>query len=312
MPANARILITGGNGRLAQRIARRLLSEGTAVTLAGRSLPDPAGLDVRSVAVGPVGGDTDWTDALRDATGVVHAGAMTRKGDGESDALFDVVNHQGTRALAGQAAAAGVRRFVQISSASIAGRVSPGRPLRVDDPPAPTGIYSQSKLAAEKALAEVAAATGLETVILRPPRIIGEPLGGNLALFERLIIRGIPLPFGSIAHNRRDNVSPASLVEMVVLALREPGAVGGTFYVTDDDPLSTRALVERIAARNGRRAILIPVPAAMLRAIIGVLPARFLGQLTRAEMTAELLDSFELDVEPAKRLLNWRARPGTL
>lgn len=308
----AHILITGGNGMLARQIASRLAAEGASITLAGRALPDPADRDWRCVAVGAIGPDTDWSDALKGVTAVVHAAAMTSVGANEGDELFDVVNHLGTRALAEQAVSAGATRLVQISSASIAGRVSSDRPLRTEDPPAPAGAYSRSKLAAERALAEVAAERGLEIVIIRPPRIIGEPLAGNLALFERLIRRRIPLPFGAVRHNRRDNVSPANLIEMIVLALHKSDAANEIFYATDDEPLSTRELAERIAARHGLRAVLVPVPGSVLRAIIAVMPTRLLGQLTREELATELLESFELDVEPAKRMLNWHALPGIL
>lgn len=305
-----RVLITGGNGALARRIATKLESLSVPVSLAGRSRPAPHG--GRSVEVGPIGPDTDWGEALKGVSHVVHGAAMTQLAANESEADFDLVNRGGTLALAEQAADAGVVRFVHISSASVMGRVSGGAPLSVGDAPRPESAYSRSKLAAEQALATIASSTRMAVVVLRPPRIVGDPLSGNLALFQRLIARGVPLPFGAITTNRRDNVSPGNLVGLILLALTHPEAAGRTFFATDDDPLSTRTLAERIASRSGGKARLIPVPAPLLRTIVRGMPKRLLGRLSRQEMAAELTESFHLDMAPARDLLGWQAEPGTL
>ena len=303
-----RVLITAASGALGMHLIAHLRGKGIAVAAAARGAIRglPEGTD--QFAVGPIDGGTDWRAALAGVTHIVHAAAQTQLGEGEDDRAFDAVNRDGTRNLAEQAAAAGVRRFVQISSAAVNGRISGREPIRVDAAPAPANAYARSKLAGEAALWEVAKATGLEVAVIRPPRIIWPELSGNLKLFEKLIARGAPLPFGRVAGNGRDNVSPENLVQLIALCLTHPAASGRIFFATDDDPLSTRELTVRIAARTGTRPRLLPVPNAVLRAIVGLMPARLLGRLNRQEMIAELLGDFLLDAGPAKSL-GWVPQP---
>ncbi len=307
-----RVLVTAASGAVARHLIARLRAGGVAVTAAARE--QVAGLppDVRTVAVGTVDGDTSWGAALTGVSHVVHAAALTTIAPDDDEAEFDMVNHRGTRALAEQAASAGVRRFIQISTAAVAGRRSGKAPIAPDGVTAPGNAYARSKLAAEAALWEISDRTRLEVVVVRPPRIIWPALKGNLRLFERLIGRGVPLPLGGIRDNARDNVSPDNLIAIIEACLTSPAAAGHVFFATDDDPLSTRALAERIGARLGRRARLVSLPPAVLRAVVAIMPARLLGGLNRQEMVSELLDDFRLDVRPTRERLNWRPEPGTL
>lgn len=307
-----RVLVTAASGAVARHLIARLCAGGIAVTAAARGEIDGLPHDVRTVAVGVVGGDTIWSDALTGVSHVVHAAALTTIAPDGDEAEFDAVNHQGTRALAEQAASAGVRRFVQISTAAVAGRRSGEAPIAPDGPTAPVNAYARSKLAAEVALWEVSDRTGLEVVVVRPPRIIWPALKGNLRLFERLIMRGVPLPFGAIRDNARDNVSPDNLIAIIKACLTSPVAAGHIFFATDADPLSTHALAERIGARVGRRARLVSLPPAVLRAVVATMPTQLLGGLNRQEMASELLDDFRLDVGPTCERLDWRPGPGTL
>lgn len=306
-----RVLVTAASGAVGRHLIARLVEQGVAVTAAARGAIADLPLDVRTVSVGRVDAATDWGDALSGISHVVHAAALTRIEAGEDEAEFDAVNHQGTRTLAEQAAAAGVRRFVQISTAAVNGRAATV-PIAPSGPTAPANAYARSKLAAEIALWEIAARTALEVAVVRPPRIVWPQLTGNLRLFERLIAKGVPLPLGAIRGNARDNVSPDNLVAIIEACLTHPGAPGHVFFATDGDPLSTRVLAERIGARLGRRTRLVPVPPALLRLVVAAMPARLLGGLNRDEMVSELLDDFRLDVAPTRERVGWRPVRGTL
>ena len=305
-----RVLVTGAGSGMAAALINDLLAAGRAVTgasrAAGRRLPP----GVRHVATGEINRSTDWSDALRDARTVVHCAGLTRLHPGESDRAFDVVNHQGTVALAEQSSASGVQRLVYISSASIVGRRSDSQPLDASSPPIITSLYSRSKFDAEQALFRIAATTGLEIVIVRPPRVVGTKLTGHLAVLARLIAHGLPLPFGALTQNRRDNVSLVNLSSLIELALTEPGAKGAIWYATDDDPISTRTMIARIAALEGCSARQVGVPELALRAMVTAMPRRLLGNLDSRAMLSELVDSYELDVAPQKRL-GWRSRQRT-
>jgi nucleoside-diphosphate-sugar epimerase len=297
-----RVLITAASGALGSALARHLIGRGIAVTAATRG--DAHGLPngVDHVVVGRIDGSTNWSAALCGVTHIVHAAAQTQLLEGESKDAYLSVNRDGTRNLAEQATMSGVRRFVQISSAAVNGRVSGPIPITALSKPAPANAYARSKLEAEAALWGVSDAAGLEVSVIRPPRILWSDLTGNLRLFERLIAKGIPLPFGLINKNARDNVSPESLIKLIDLCLESQEAVGGVFFATDEDPLSTRELALRLGARVGKRPWLVPVPIFALRAIVALMPDLLLGRLNRKEMLAELLEDFRLDIAPAKSL----------
>ena len=303
----ADILVTGASGALGGKIIRDLAAEGRTMRGAARgdapNLPDGA----RLFQIPEISGDTDWSEALAGADAVVHCAALTYlAGESAEAALaaFRKVNRDGTLALARQAAAAGARRFVYISSATVNGRSSAARPFTSSDRPAPPTPYSRTKLEAEQGLHQVAAETGLEVAIIRPPRILWPEITGNLALLKRLIERGLPLPFGLVSRNRRDNVSPDSLVGLVKVCLDHPAAAGRTFFVSDGEPLSTRELILRLGRKAGRKPRLVPVPPALLRLTIAAMPSRLLGRMNRREMADELLGNLELDISEA-RTLGW-------
>src|SRR5688572_16200663 len=93
-----------------------------------------------SFPVGPVDGDTDWTAALAGAGCVVHLAARTHVLDETArDPLPEYVriNVAGTGRLARQAAAAGVRRFVFMSSVKVNGERTGAHPYTEDDAPRP-------------------------------------------------------------------------------------------------------------------------------------------------------------------------------
>ncbi len=97
--------------------------------------------DAETIAIGSISSVTDWTEALKNVEQVVHLAARVHvMHDKSPDSLaeFRRVNVEGTAALARQAAAAGVRRFVFLSSVKVNGELTEaGHPFTADDAPAP-------------------------------------------------------------------------------------------------------------------------------------------------------------------------------
>ncbi|MDY6922396.1 MAG: NAD-dependent epimerase/dehydratase family protein [Pseudomonadota bacterium] len=302
----ARVLVTGGNGFLGEALAARLLADGRPVRVTVRATAEaPA---AGAVPVGDLADAPDWSDAVRNVDCIVHTAGRAHQpesADPEALAAFRRVNVDATLALAREAARAGVRRLVFISSAHVNGGVTHGRGFRADDAPAPVGAYAQSKLDAETGLAAIAAETGLEIVVIRPPLITGPGVKGNLASLYGALRRGLPLPFGLITGNRRDLVSRDTLCDLITVCLDHPAAAGRTFLVSDGAPLSTRALVERMADELGVRARLLPVPPALLR--------RLLAVVGRGRMATQLTGDLEIDIAATREALGWTpptSRPG--
>jgi UDP-glucose 4-epimerase len=178
----------------------------------------------------------------------------------DPEAAFDRTNHRATARLAAQAAEAGVRRFLFLSSVKVHGDRS-DRPLSAADVPAPTDAYGRSKLAAEQALARHSGR--MATVALRPPLVYGPGAKGNFLSLLRAVDRGLPLPLAAI-DNRRSLIHVENLADAILAALDAPS---GIYLPSDRDDVSTAMLVRRIAAALGRPARLFPVPPAILRGL---------------------------------------------
>lgn len=297
-----RILVTGASGFVGRAVVAELVRSGHRVTAAVRdAAATPVSDAWRCVGVGDLGGDTDWSDALCDIDAVVHLAARVHvMHDTAADPLaaFRAVNLVATGRLAAAAAAAGVRRFVFVSSIKVNGeQTRPGEVFRPDDKPAPQDPYGQSKWEAEQALAKVAAETGLEVAIIRPPLVYGPGVGANFLRLLKLVDAGVPLPFASI-DNRRSMVFVGNLASLVGACLTHPAAAGRTFLAGDGESLSTPALIRHLAAALGRAPRLWRCPPVLLD---------LLGRLAgRRQEVRRLLDSLAVADDSARQALDWR------
>lgn len=295
-----RVLVTGASGFVGRTVCPALTAAGHRVTAAVRTPPEaPVEGAGTTVAVGDIGPDTDWSAAFDGAEAVVHLAARVhRVGDTDTSALdaYRRTNVDGTRRLANAAAAAGIRRFVFLSSVKVHGDASPpGRALSEEDPPAPTDAYGISKWEAEQALADVAGGGTLVPLVLRPPLVYGPGVGANFGTLMRAVAKGWPLPLGAV-RNRRSLIYVDNLADAVRAALGHDGGPR-TWLVSDGEDVSTPELVRRIARAFGRPARLMPVPVALLR---------LAGTLTgRGDAVARLTGSLAVDIARIRDDLGW-------
>ena len=299
------ILVTGGHGFVAHALVARLVADGFAVRCTVRAGRPEVPSTVRVVRTGPIDASTDWREAVAGVSAVVHCAARVHQlHDTADDALVEYrrVNRDGAARLARQAAAAGVRRLVFLSSIKVNGeRTLPGLPFRADDPVAPGDPYGLSKWEAEQQLAQIAASSGLEVVVVRPPLVYGPGVKANFRAMMKSLARGTPLPFGAI-DNRRSLIALPNLVDLLVVALDHPAAAGRTFLVSDGESLSTSELLRRMTRALGRAPRLIAVPEPWLR--------RAFALVGRGGLAQRLLDSLEVDIEPTCTTLGWRPPVG--
>lgn len=299
MNAPANILLTGASGFVGRAVLERLLeNESLKASVALRSAN---GFDrCAAHVVGDFSNTTDWSAALCNQQVVIHAAARAHiMNDEVADPLVEYrrVNVEGTLNLARQAAAAGVKRFIFISSIKVNGEQTPlGQPFIADDTPAPEDAYGISKWEAEQGLQQLSSETGMEVVIIRPPLVYGPGVKGNFASMIKLVSTGLPLPLGTV-HNQRSLVAVDNLVDLINTCIDHPAAANQVFLAGDGHDLSTSELLRGVATSMSAPSRLIPVPASIL-----IFAATVLG---KQRLARRLLGSLQVDISKARELLGW-------
>jgi len=204
-----KVLLTGATGVVGGKCLSRVNQAHDVLSVLRKS----SGLSAELVGDN-IDARTDWSAALTGCDVVVHCAARVHvMNDESSDPIraFCEVNVEGTANLARQAAAAGVKRFIFLSSIKVNGEFSGGSsskatPFRFSDTPRPEDPYGVSKFEAEEALKAICAEMGMEYVIIRPPLVYGPGVKANFLSLLKWVVRGVPLPLGGIKHNKRSLV----------------------------------------------------------------------------------------------------------
>jgi nucleoside-diphosphate-sugar epimerase len=295
------VLVTGATGFVGNRLLQHLVTlpglHARGAVRRGNAVVPPG---AESVIVGNLDAVTDWTTATAGIDVVVHCAARVHvMSDTAADPLaeFRRVNVDGTLRLAEQAAEAGVKRFVFISSIKVNGEATkPGHPFTATDPASPVDAYGQSKLEAEQRLLKLASETGMEVVIIRPVLIYGPGVKANFRSMMSWLRKGVPLPLGAI-DNRRSLLGVDNLTDLIVCCMKHPDAANEIFLASDGADLSTSDMLKAMGRALGKPARLIPLPSAWLQSA-----ARLAG---REAVAQRLCGSLQVDIEKNKRLLGW-------
>lgn len=243
-----------------------------------------------------------YSEALENIDVVVHCAARVHiMDDTASDPLneFRAVNTHGTLNLAKQAALAGVKRFIFLSSIKVNGESTSSKsPYTALDAPKPEDPYGISKAEAEQQLLDLSKQTGMEVVIIRPPLVYGEGVKANFASLMRFVGKGLPLPFRSIKNNKRSLVSVYNLVDLIKVCIEHPKAENQVFLASDDHDLSTAEMVALMAKVQGKKNFALPVPVWCFK-LAGKL-------LNKSDVIDRLTGSLQLDITHTKNTLDWQ------
>jgi nucleoside-diphosphate-sugar epimerase len=276
-------LVTGGSGFVGTELCRSLLAHGWSVRSDNlRLMEDTA----------------RWQASLRSISCVVHLAARVHQmgADREGEIAYHRINVEGSRFLAEQAANAGVRRFVFLSSVKVNGDGA-ARPYRDTDSPAPCDPYGRSKYAAEQAIKDICEQRGMECVVIRPPLVYGPGVRANFHKLLRLVDLGIPLPLGSI-ENQRSLIGLTNLVYFIETCMTHPRGIERTWLIADEESISTPELLRRMARHMNRTSRLFRFPPGWLRR---------LGEAFNMQAQVDrLCGSLLLDATPAFAVLDWR------
>lgn len=296
-PSRRVVLVTGATGFVGSALVPALQERGRLVRPLARDT-DCSPANVRGSTFGSA---RLASEPLRDVDCVVHLAArvhVMRESERDPVTAFRRVNVDWTRALAGAAAEAGVRRFIFVSSVKVNGEfTAPDLPFTADDVPAPVGPYAVSKREAELTLLDLSRESSMETVIIRPPLVYGPGVKGNFQAMMRWLLAGVPLPLAGV-HNRMTLLGVDNLVSLIDACIEHPRAAGRVFLAGDDEDLSTPDLLRRMAAALGIPARLFTVPNPLLRGV-----ASLLG---RSSTVRRLSEDLRVDTSSTRELLGWR------
>lgn len=301
---NHSILVTGATGFIGTFLLDRLAVAGYRVTAVVQSstagLPDRVTV-LRGCAIAP---ETCWAGKLDGIETVVHLAARVHVMHDTSTVPLDEfrrVNVAGTECLAREAAKAGVRRFIFVSSIKVNGEET-NFPYTEDKPVNPSDPYGISKMEAEQALQGIQAETGMEVVIIRPPLVYGPGVKANFYNLMKIVNSGMYLPLGSVANNR-SLIYIENLVDAIVTCICHPKAAGQTYLVSDGEDVSTPELVRRVAYALEKSVRIFPFPPGLLR---------FAGKLLGKSGPIErLVGSLVIDSSKIRRELGWKP-PSTM
>jgi len=265
-------LITGANGFLGSHLVANLASSGWNVITTMRKEPDNASGEWSNIGkiifTGDIGAYNKWDEALGGVDVVVHLAALAHDTSANKKWTSDDymrVNAGATLDIARAAAKAGVKRFIFISTIKVNGESTPvDKPFDETSPTKPSDPYGASKLMAENSLREIARKTGMEIVIIRPPLVYGRGVRGNMGALIDIVNRKrfVPAP---ATNNLRSFVYAGNLADAIRLCMEHPKAGGHTLVASDGEDISTINLIRLIAKSIEGGAVIIPVPAGLLR-----------------------------------------------
>lgn len=293
-----RILVSGANGFVGGHLCQHLLTDGHDVVAAVRS-PHTAPARTEEFAYGDLLGPVDWIAALRGVDAVVHLAARVHvMKDASSDpgAEFRKINVDGTVKLAKAAVAAGVGRFVYMSSIKVNGERTLGTPFEALSASNPVDSYGVSKWEAELSLNELASTTKMTVISVRTPLVYGPGVRGNMARLIRMASSGYPAPLGGI-RNKRTMISVWNLADLLTFCSTSDGLNSGLVLAGDVHSPSTPELYRALAEALGTRSRILNIPVGLM-AVVGRMAGKF-------DEVSRLTDSLEVATSSTIEGFSW-------
>lgn len=297
-----KILVTGASGFIGQSLCKALSKKNKSICGVVRTINSTLkSSDIEYQSIGNISRNTNWKDILENIDCIFHCAGIVPRMNGNKDLnLYYLTNVEGTRRLAEQAAEAGVRRLIFLSSIKVNGEntdiINNKKKFLYNDIPKPKDSYAVSKFEAEKALLRISSNTEMEVVIIRLPLVYGKGVKGNLALLIKIISKNLPLPLNGIK-NKRSYIGIDNLVDLLICCIDHPEASRKIFLASDGEDLSTPELIKLIASSLDRKVYLFSLPIFILK---------FLGYiLGKRKEISRLIESSRLDNSYTNEVLNW-------
>lgn len=249
------VFITGAGGFVGRAVAERLAKGPFSVRALVRKatrLPDGV-----AAVTGDLTDPATYAAALQGADAVIHLAAAT---GAAPEPVLRAVNVEGTRKLAEAARAAGVPRFLHVSTIAAGYADKRGYP------------YAVTKAEAETVVLQ----SGLSAVILRPTIVIGEgsPIGAKLAKIAGLPIVPLPQPARPV---RTQPVDVIDVAEAVALVLETDRFRNEVLDLGGPEAFTFNTFMARLGETvKGRAPAVVPIPLGPLKLALALLDATVL------------------------------------
>jgi len=284
-------LLTGASGFIGSAVESKILLDSSISLLSlVRSTNRNSSHIVKIDCITSIG---EYKKYLLDIDVVIHCSSLAHKHFNASE--YSKINVQASLNLAYEAAQAGVKRFIFLSTIGVNGNANTV-PFTEDDVQRPVSLYANSKYQVEAGLFDLSKKSRMEIVIIRPPLVYGPNAPGNFGRLVSFVEKGIPLPLASI-NNIRSFVSLHNLVDLIITCIRHPAAANQVFLVADGHDLSTTEFLVGIALAMDKPSRLFSVPSSLL-----MIALTLLGKQT---VSQQLLGSLQVDISKARDLLAW-------
>jgi nucleoside-diphosphate-sugar epimerase len=295
-----KILLTGATGFIGKKLIQELSNKNFELSVILRHKTDYLPGAIKQFVIGDFAKHADYSNALTDIDCVIHLAGKAHVVDKSKASVLDefrLINADLSLNIAKQAAAAGVNRFVFLSSIGVNGNQNI-KPFLESDAPNPQEPYAISKHEAEQKLFKLTKETDMGVVIIRPPLVYGANAPGN---FGRLMSWAskkypMPLPLGLVG-NSRSLVAIDNLIDFIITCVTHKNAANEVFLISDREDLSTTQLLRKIAKAFNKKIFLPPIPVQLMIFVAGL--------LGRRADAIRLFSSLRVDSSKAKELLNW-------
>ena len=255
MPPSA--LITGATGFIGGHLLETLVAKKWDITCLVRPQSRTGAVEKMPVHIkrGPLHKQDVLESAVKGQDYIFHLAARIRPAPPE---VYETANHRLTRDLANACVRnnPGIRRFIYVSSISVAGPTPPGECYDETHPPSPVSEYGRTKHKGEQALQKLG--DKLPTTIIRPPNVYGARQQETEILTKLIRRRVVPLL-------REEGKSTSliyikDLIRGILLAAESPQAQGRTYYLTDGEGYSWREVILTLKRIVLGRSLFLPIP----------------------------------------------------
>jgi nucleoside-diphosphate-sugar epimerase len=260
------VLVTGATGLIGSHVVDLLVARGENTRALVQHGENVDHLERKRVDIcwGDMKDRASLSAAVTGADRVIHCAARTGPWGPKEE--YEAINIRGVEDLIDVSLAAGVRRFVHVSSilvigADVGGIADETAPLHIE----PHNPYSWSKVQGEQVVKRMIMERGAPITIVRPGWVYGRRDNGSFARFAAMVQRGKMIMIGS-GNNHVPLIYVTDVAQGILQAITVDQAIGKTFFLVNDEPVTQQEYLGAIAAELGvpPPRLHVPYPLALL------------------------------------------------